>query len=146
MESNGRGEIPENFEIRWEPVPSYLKPKSRRVPWNKLLEPLKAAPGSPARIITQTNRESASVMVARIKRVMEKADPYADWQFSIRAIQDTSGIIGIWAVYRGQMSQAELNEKLRMRAVRRKRWELSMEKKRIKQELEGITQPNPSRR
>jgi hypothetical protein len=127
---------PDGFEIVWESRPAVTVRKPTGLKWEKYLQPVKAAPGSEARIFRCETRKRADARVRQIKNRLLKADPMGRWEFKVSAMQDKEGGYGIWATYRGQMTaQQHLEQELKRRAHSEK-MKAHWEKRRIKQQLQ----------
>jgi hypothetical protein len=121
------------------PVPVTAYKKQPRWKWETLLNPVRAAPGSPAKIRTHKKRGDAEAEIRAIKNRMREARPYEKWTFQARSMQDLSGEFGVFAIYQGIMSEQEYQEKKIKSALWSERVKLAKEKKKLERELGGIT-------
>ncbi len=116
--------------------------------WEVLLRPVKAAPGSSARIRTHSTESGANAEVRRIKARLDVACPLERWRFEVGLIQDKSAVWGIWATYLGTMTPQERDEKVIRRMQHSKLVKAGLEKRKIKMALDPgqMTRPSPGRR
>lgn len=139
---------PDHLDIEFTPWPLTIK-KTGGWSWEKLLNPVRAAPGSPARIRTHAKVDNAKAEVRRIKQRLEEKCPYEKWEFRVLHIHDTSANCGIFACYHGIMSEAERHEQ----AIRKKQYSERAKKsavkralnRQVKDEIDNVTliRPNP---
>jgi hypothetical protein len=101
---------PTKLEIKFEPIPETPR-KHKGWKWEVLLRPVKASPGSSARVREHPNRTAADSEVRRIRNRLREVAPYERWSIQVRKIQDTSGMYGIFVTFRGVMSEKEKNER-----------------------------------
>ena len=92
-------------------VPATAYKKQPGWKWETLLNPVRAAPGSSAKIRTHRNKTNADAEVRTIKKRMREARPLERWKFEARSMQDLSGEIGVFATYLGVMTEKERQEK-----------------------------------
>lgn len=141
---------PEALKIVWEPPPeSFRKYKGWR--WEKLLAPIKAAPGSPGRIWTSAKKSSGQSVRDRARKRLKQVAPLEDWHFSVRKIQDDSGTWGVWATYNGMMTPAErARREMESRAhgdkIRKTRAAKKLREQLQAGAVDDITRPRPGRR
>lgn len=141
---------PEALDIEFMPFPIKIV-KTRNWRWERLLQPVRAAPGSPARIKTHAKIENAKKEVQRIKLRLRETCPYEKWEFRVLHINGTEANVGIFACYRGVMSETERHED----AIRRKQYSERGKKaavtralkKQVADQVDNIAmiRPNPSR-
>ena len=141
---------PEKLELLWEAPPKPVKPH-KGWKWEVLLRPVKAAPGSPARIRTHLNEAAGRAEVRRIRDRLDKVAPLDKWEFNVFEINDRSGKWGTWATYHGQMTANERMEFVLKREARSKLIREKLELKKLKAQIEGslfedLTHPDMSRR
>jgi hypothetical protein len=123
------------------------KPRDR-TRWASVLEKVKAAPGTEPRIMRCETRSQADYHVRSIKRTLERDDPTAWWEFHTAQMGDVRGGYGVWAKYRGQLTQAQIAD----RNIRRKKHSERMKKVYLKkalrdaQKLEVSVRPFPGAR
>jgi hypothetical protein len=103
---------------------------------------VKAAPGSPARIRvhggkTPKNAEYiAKAEIRRIKNRLEKVAPLENWEFQCRQIESTEGLVGVFAVYHGMLTQSEKHDQMLRHAEYSKRAKKSAEVRRARKALQ----------
>lgn len=103
-----------------------MKRKSRGWKWEKLLKPLKEAPGCEARVRTHSARHNADAEIRRIKFRLKQVAPFEDWEFHSCSYRSEEGehLFAVYATYRGTMSVSEKNardEMFRLRSEKRKK-------------------------
>jgi len=143
-------EEPEKLDLRWEPVPTTLYVKRKGWKWEVLLRPVKAAPGSSARIQVHQTKPRAEAQKRRAVKRLKLVDPLGKWQFQVRAIKDTSGVWGLWVTYHGQMTPQEQQEQTIKSKQHSERMKAAFEHKRLRKLIQAQGQepiiPRPRRR
>jgi hypothetical protein len=148
---------PEKLDIQFMPIPKTWNKHHNGWKWEVLLRPVKAAPGSPARIRvhggkTPKNAEYiAKAEIQRIKKRLEKVAPLENWEFQCRQIESTEGLVGVFAVYHGMLTQAEKQDQMLRRAEYSKRAKKAAEVRRARKALapkpaDNVTLLHPSPR
>jgi hypothetical protein len=138
-------EEPESLEIEFMEAPQSLRRNSKTWRWEFLLRPVKAAPGSEARIRTHAKRGTADAEVRRIKWRLEQKTPMDKWRFRVRPLQDASAMYGIFATYQGVYTTREKQEAV----IRSKEWSAKIKKARLANSLRtprdnvSLIRPNP---
>lgn len=141
---------PEKLDIVWEPPHRKVK-MHKGWKWEVLLRPVKASPGSPARIRIHKNEATGRAEVHRIKDRLNVADPLGKWEFNVLKMNDRSGDWGVWATYHGQMTPAERTEKMLLAKKRSEKIKKGRELERLKKQIsaasiEDLTLPDMGRR
>lgn len=143
-------EEPEALKIVWEPPPTTFR-KYRGWKWEKLLAPIKAAPGCPGRIWTSAKKSSGQSVRDRAQRRLREVAPFEDWHFTVRKVQDDSGTWGVWATFNGMMTPAERARRETEARAHGDKIKEANEAKRLRKQLQAgsvpdITRPSPGRR
>lgn len=132
---------PDHLTIVWEPPPKgFRHPKSWK--WEVLLRPVKASPGSPARIRTHKIKSSAQSEKERIRRRLRQVAPLENWEFNVRTIKDDSGMYGLWATYHGTMTEMELARRDKKQREHSERITRALEAKRLRKQLQAGSIPD----
>lgn len=142
----GWNDEPEKLELIWEPPPELKVKRYRGWKWERLLNPIRDAPGASARIGTYANKNHAHTIQQRAKSRLRDVCPLEDWSFVVRQLQDDSGYCGLFATFNGMMTKEEFHRREILRMERVKRQKLVMEKRKLKRELGELVQPDPRRR
>lgn len=121
---------PEHLDIEFMPFPIKIQ-KHGGWTWEKLLNPVRAAPGSPARIRTHAKEANAKAEVRRIKARLAEKCPYEKWEFRVLHIHDTSANVGVFACYHGVMSEKERHEQV----IRKKQYSERAKRSAVKRRL-----------
>lgn len=121
---------PEKLDISFESPPVQIRGKYAGWKWEKLLAPVKAAPGCEARVRIWGKKPAANNEIHRIRKRLEEVAPLEKWKFRIHAWhgEDQGQHWAIYATYLGMMTKQEkfeLDEKKRFRSEKTKKsWEL----------------------
>ena len=121
---------PEFLDIEFMPLPIVIK-KTGGWKWENLLKPVRAAPGSSARIRTHAKIENAKAEVRRIKARLEEKCPYENWEFQVLHLQDNSANVGIFATYRGILTEQQRHERMMLKKVYSERAKKSHVKRKL---------------
>jgi hypothetical protein len=124
-------EEPEALDIVFEPVPIPLKERHKGWRWETLLNPVRAAPGSSARIRVNPKVNNARAEIRRIRARLEEVCPMEHWEFNVRRLKDDSGMYGIFATYHGVMTHSEKQDML----IQRKKHSEEVRRGRMKKKL-----------
>jgi hypothetical protein len=141
----------EQLEIEFCPVPDRFVQKHKGLKWESLLNPVRAVPGSPARIKVCSTDGVAKIEVKRIKDRMREVREMERWEFNIRPLRDQSDRYGIWATFRGIYTVAEYQDELIRRKAARDRGIRAGAKRRARKALQepmsnvSLLRPNPGR-
>lgn len=135
---------PEALEIVWEPTPTTFR-KHRGWKWEVLLRPVKAAPGSPARIRTHPKKSTAYSERERIRKRLRIVAPLEDWKLEVRTIKDDTGMYGVWATYLGMMTEMESARREKKRREHSERIKEGNEAKRLRKALQAGAVPDITR-
>jgi hypothetical protein len=133
------------IEIVFEPPPKAPVKEGKRKNWVKALRPLRAAPGAQARILRVPSRSTVDYYVRTIRKGLEVQDPYGLWEIHSHKIDDQQGGYGIWACYKGQMTQEDYDRKMVQRKIHQDRMKKAYAKKKLREQLAAdplLTRPN----
>lgn len=137
MEDHDLTDALKEVEIVWESAPPKIERGRKRNRWELVLKEIKAAPGAEARILRVATREMADYRIRSIKARMREVDPNGKWSFSRHEMHDPEGGWGVWAVYRGQMTDTERYEADLRTLEWSRRIRLAHETRRIKKKLQA---------
>src|SRR3974390_1093906 len=132
---------PERLSLIGEPKPTGFK-VVKGWKWEKLLLPLKAVPGTTARIRTHTNPSSCGSDIGRIRRRLDAVAPLEDWTFQSGQIMDNSGMYGVWATFNGMMTELERKRKDLARAKHGRATNRGKEAARLRRALQAGSIPD----
>lgn len=123
-----------------------IRPRNSKLwKWEYLLRPVKASPGSEARVRTHAKRGTAEAEIRRIKARLEMKTPMDRWRFRVRALQDDSAMYGIFATYQGVYTTREKQEAI----LASRKWAERGKKARLARSLRSppdnvsLIRPNP---
>ena len=141
----------EQLEIEFCPVPERFVQKHKGLKWESLLNPVRAVPGSPARVKVCSTNGVAKIEVKRIKDRMREVREMENWEFNIRPLRDESDRYGIWATFHGIYTVAEWQDELLRRKMARDRGLRAGAKRKARAALRepvakvSVLRPNPGR-
>ena len=135
---------PEGFEIVWESPQTVQASTTKRVrKWELYLQPIKAAPGTEARVFRAKSRTDASSKKTQIQNRMLKMDPMGNWRVDVYQMHDADGGYGIFVTYLGQLSQQEKRERDLKRAERKAEYQRRHALRKAKEDLQRIAAELP---
>ena len=142
---------PEKLDIVFMPVPEPWQQKHKGWKWEVLLNPVRASPGSPARVKVSSSQAVAKIEVKRMKDRLREVCQMEKWTFSVRPLRDESDRYGIWATYKGIYTTAEWQDELIQRQQYRERALRAAKKRAAKRAMQeslgtvSLLRPNPGR-
>jgi hypothetical protein len=150
-----RNPQPDHLDIEFMPIPDRYAFKHRGWRWETLLKPVKAAPGSSARIRVHADKDrqraenNAKAEVRRIKARLEEVAPMEKWEFAVRQIDGTEGIVGTFATFLGMYSKSEKQDQILKRKEISERMKRAAVKKKLLAEIPdniALIRPAPGSR